>query len=101
MVANGGDPSLLSNCSAALSRSIEELATATCAEGDGQEVAPTPKVMALAFDEAAGRFAGLTPDLILLASNPTESGDGIGAGNFQTGRAWNIQGDAPIGRVNR
>lgn len=33
VVANGGDQTLLPNCTAALSRSIEELATATCADG--------------------------------------------------------------------
>ena len=69
--------------------------------GNGEQVSSAPKGVALPLDEASGSFAGLTPELLLLASNPTEPGDGIGAGNFQTGQAWGIQGDAPIGWVNR
>ena len=71
------------------------------AEGDREQVPTAPKVVALPLNESARRLPGLAPELRLLASDPTESGNGIGAGHFQTGRSWGSQSDASIGRVNR
>jgi hypothetical protein len=67
--------------------------------GDGEQVAAAPKVVALALDELARRFARLALQLSLLLPNPAEPGDGIGAGGIQTCRGGGGQGDAAAGRV--
>jgi hypothetical protein len=65
VVSNGGDPSLLPNCTAALGRAIEELATATCADGHcaffGKPVVFAYRILSklVAPSVAAGWRAGL------------------------------------------
>jgi hypothetical protein len=52
--------------------------------------------MTLTLDELARRFPCLTAQLRLLAADPAEPGDCVGAGDFQARARWRDQRDAAL-----
>ena len=68
---------------------------------DGQQVAPSPEVMALTLDELPRRFSRLASHLRLLVLYPSELGDRIATGYLAARPVWGDKRHAPARRVHR
>src|SRR5262245_27536998 len=88
--AHGKSDALMVNANVGLGVSV----------GNCKQIAPPPKIVALALDKTPGCLARLAPKLPLLLADPAELTDGVGAGHVETGRSWSDQGNAAVGRMN-
>ena len=68
---------------------------------DGEQIAPSPEVMALALDELAGCLPRLPTQLRLLITDPTELGHRIGAGHLRARPLRGDKRDAAARRMHR